>query len=88
MSNAYTSDGRRISSMTHAKRGHQCEFCDMVAFGNGGSVAHSRSHVRRGEVVELVKHYPDQSPGRIFLRVCDKERIQRFLDYGYEKVAA
>lgn len=87
MSRGYTADGRRISSMTHARRGHQCEFCDKVSFGNGGQVAHGRSHVRRGEAVELVKHfavYPPMS-SRLFLAAGD-DRIVGYLSNGYEVV--
>ena len=87
MSARYTADGRRKSSMVHATRGHECAFCDVVAFGNGGTVAHSRAHVRRGEAVELVKHY-DGFAGcsRLFLAVGD-ERIERYLSDGFERVA-
>ncbi len=55
MSGAYTSDGRRRSSMTHAGRGHECSLCGKVVFGNGGVVSHGRGHVKRGEAVELLK---------------------------------
>lgn len=86
MSGAYTGDGRRRSSMTHARRGHKCSFCDAVSFGNGGSVAHSRSHVRRGEAVELVRYYAGiVSPSRLFVAADDAERIAKFLDDGFER---
>lgn len=62
MSGAYTSDGRRRSSMTHARRGHECDLCGKVVFGNGGKVAHGRSHVKRGEAVELLKEYASYPP--------------------------
>lgn len=77
MSSRYTADGRRRSSMTHAKIGHKCELpgCDFVAFGNGGVVSHGRGHVRRGEAVELVKHYEygGMSPSRVFLAPGDPQ---------------
>lgn len=41
MSNAYRSDGRRISSMTHANRVYYCT-CGMVTNGNGGKSSHRR----------------------------------------------
>lgn len=86
MSNAYTSDGRRRSSMTHAKRGHQCAICPQYVFGNGGEVSHGRAHVRRGEAVELVKHYGyDMSPWRAFL-LPDDPRIEEFILRGAERV--
>lgn len=62
MGNAYTADGRRRSSMTHARRGHECALCGKVVFGNGGKVAHGRSHVKRGEAVELLKEYCGYPP--------------------------
>ena len=62
MSSAYTADGRRRSSMTHARRGHPCDLCDKTVFGNGGKVSHGRSHVRRGEAIELLKEYPTWPP--------------------------
>jgi hypothetical protein len=86
MSGAYTSDGRRKSSITHSTRGHECDLCKRVVFGNGGKVSHGRWHVRRGEAVELVKHYGhDQSDMRLFL-APDDPQIQKFLDGGFEKV--
>lgn len=74
--------------MTHARRGHQCEFCEKVAFGNGGKVSHGRSHVRRGEAVELVKHYSTwpQIVTRIFVAAGDQERIEKYLGEGFERV--
>jgi len=62
MSSAYTADGKRRASMTHARRGHPCGRCEKTAFGNGGKVSHGRSHVRRGEAVELLKEYPTWPP--------------------------
>jgi len=71
--------------MTHAKRGHKCEFCDQVSFGNGGKIAHARSHVRRSEAVELVKQYATYPPmsSRLYFTPGDAE-IQRALDRGFE----
>lgn len=84
---AYTSDGRRLSAMTHAKRGHDCELCGRVVFGNGGEVSHGRAHVRRGEAVELVKHYATYPPmsHRVFLAPGD-ERVAYFVDRGFGEV--
>lgn len=87
MSKAYTSNGKRLSSMTHARRGHECQFCGQVSFGNGGKVAHARSHVRRGEAVELVKNYatyPPMSTRQFF--TPDDPGVQRALDSGFEAV--
>lgn len=39
---AYTSDGRRKSSMTHAQRTHTC-LCGKVCRGNGGWSSHKRA---------------------------------------------
>lgn len=84
MSRAYATGGKRRSSQTHARRGHQCQFCEAVSFGNGGQVAHARKHVRAGEAVELVKHWPSiPSPSRLFLPSGDTERIERFIADGY-----
>ena len=84
---AYTGDGRRRSSMTHARRGHECSLCGKVVFGNGGKVAHGRGHVKRGEAVELVKYYATlASPSRFFL-APDDERIERFKADGFEEAA-
>lgn len=84
MSRAYTADGRRRSSMTHARRGHECTLCGRVIFGNGGQVAHGRSHVRRGEAVEVVKHYPVYPPmvSRLFL-APDDAKVTQFLNDGF-----
>jgi hypothetical protein len=82
---AYTADGRRKSSMTHASRGHTCPLCGHVAFGNGGKVAHARGHVRRGEAIEMVKEYPTYPPmplGRVFLAPDDPLR-DWYIDHGF-----
>lgn len=87
MSRAYTNNGKRRSSMTHARRGHECSLCGVVVFGNGGQVAHGRAHVRRGEAVELLKEYatlPHMST-RLFLR-ADDEKIPRLLGEGFRTV--
>jgi len=54
-------------------------------FGNGGQVAHGRGHVRRGEAIELVTHYPAYPPmsTRLFLAV-DDDRIERLLTEGFK----
>lgn len=85
MSKAYTADGKRRSSMTHARRGHECSICGRTVFGNGGRVAHGRGHVRRGEAVELVKDYADQSPLRLFLPPGDK-RVAGMIAQGFTEV--
>ncbi len=85
----YTGDGRRISSMTHARRGHTCDLCGKVVFGNGGKVAHGRSHVRRGEAVELLKEYgsyPPTSTREFF--APDDPTIARWLERGFTVVSA
>lgn len=87
MSNAYTSDGKRRSSQTHARRGHQCEFCEQVSFGNGGNVAHARTHVRSGEAIELVREtLYAVSASRYFMPAGDPELLASFLDRGYAVV--
>ena len=70
--------------MTHASRGHECKFCGKVSFGNGGEVAHGRSHVRRGESVELVKHYATYPPmsHRVFLATNDPA-VQEWVAKGF-----
>lgn len=83
MSKAYTVNGKRISSMTHAKKGHTCDLCGFVAFGNGGKVSHGRRHVRHGQAVELVKDYG--APGgtmRVFLAPNDP-KVTAYLDRGF-----
>jgi hypothetical protein len=84
---AYTSSGKRRSSMTHATRGHECEICGRVVFGNGGEVSHGRGHVRRGEAVELVKHYAIYPPmsSRLFLSPADERRTY-FAGQGFSEV--
>ena len=84
MSSQYTAGGKRRSSQTHARRGHPCQFCDAVSYGNGGKVAHARKHVRNGEAVELEKWHPlVSSASRVFLPSGDTERIARFVADGY-----
>jgi hypothetical protein len=82
----YTSNGKRLSAMTHASRGHECGICGKVVFGNGGEASHGRGHVRRGEAVELVKHYQSYPPmvGRVFLAPED-DRAAWFTSRGYEE---
>ncbi len=86
---AYTSDGRRKSSMTHARRGHQCDLCGRVVFGNGGQVAHGRGHVRRGEAVELLREYPTWPPmsTRLFIPTGDPKMASLLAD-GFTRVEA
>lgn len=88
MSSAYTADGRRRSSMTHARRGHTCDLCGKTVFGNGGKVAHGRSHVRRGEAVELLKEYatyPPMSTREFF--APDDPTVAKWLADGFRIVA-
>jgi hypothetical protein len=49
VSNRYTNNGKRRSSMTHAKYGHKCE-CGKVVFGNG-----YRNHFRACKVREEIR---------------------------------
>lgn len=44
MSRQYTSDGKRISSMTHARRSWDCD-CGQRCWGNGGKASHVRACV-------------------------------------------
>lgn len=84
---AYTSDGRRRSAITHSTRGHACDLCGRVVFGNGGKVSHGRGHVNRGEAVELVKHYPyPQTDMRLFLAPNDPQ-VEHFVARGFETSA-
>lgn len=91
MSRTHTADGRRLSSMTHARRGHTCDLpgCDRVSFGNGGQVSHGRGHVRKGEAVELVKYYefPGMSPSRFFLAPADPQ-VAEMLARGFTQEPA
>lgn len=41
MSNRYTADGKRKSSMVHAKRVRECA-CGRICRGNGGWSSHKR----------------------------------------------
>lgn len=84
MSGGIVSDARRRAARVHAGRSEECGFCGRRVFGNGGKVAHARSHVRRGEAVELVRFFDlVTGTGRIFLRTDDAERIERFIASGY-----
>jgi hypothetical protein len=87
MSKAHTSNGKRLSSMTHAKRWHECQFCGRVSFGNGGKVAHARSHVRKDEAVELVKYWATYPPmtSRLFLSPNDPD-VSRLLKEGFVSI--
>jgi hypothetical protein len=86
VSRGYNSAGKRLSSMTHAARGHDCNLCGERVFGNGGQVSHGRGHVRRGEAIELVKYFGFiQSPSRLFL-APDDVRVDEFLARGFEQV--
>ena len=89
MSGAYDGAGKRISSKTHARRGHQCPFCARTVFGNGGQVSHARSHVTRGEAVEMLKEYATYPPitSRLFL-ASDDPRIHQMLSEGYTLIDA
>lgn len=46
MTSAYTADGKRRSSMTHARRVHTCTLCGQLSRGNGGRASHRHKHVR------------------------------------------
>lgn len=82
MSSRYTADGRRISSMTHARRGHTCDLCGRTVYGNGGQVSHGRGHVRKGEAVELVKDFGFGGIMRMFL-APDNPRVPEYEAAGY-----
>jgi hypothetical protein len=85
MSSRYTADGRRISSMTHARRSHTCELCGHVGFGNGAETAHGRAHVRRGEAVEMVREYAmvGIAPSRVFVAPTDTARVEDLRGRGF-----
>lgn len=85
MSRGYTSGGKRLSSMTHARRAHTCDLCGKVGHGNGAETAHGRAHVRRGEAVEMVREYAmvGVSPSRIFIPPGDAARMTDLLDRGF-----
>lgn len=42
MSTRYTADGRRKSSMTHARHAYTCS-CGKVVHGNGAKASHARA---------------------------------------------
>lgn len=88
MSRSYDSAGKRNSSKVHSRRSHPCSFCEKAPFGNGGRVAHARTHVLSGEAVELVKDlfYPFP-PSRIFLPAGNTDQIASFIADGYAIVA-
>lgn len=48
MSSRYTSDGRRRSSMAHAKHETFCS-CGRITHGNGGRAQHRAMHERAGD---------------------------------------
>jgi hypothetical protein len=89
MSAGYTSNGKRLSAMTHAKHGHDCDICGKRVFGNGGETSHGRAHVRRGEAVELLKEYATYPPTsmRVFLPSED-QRVDEFLGRGFGRVSS
>ena len=53
MSKLYTADGKRRSSMTHARRSWTCD-CGRVVWGNGGKSSHQRA-CRTWAEAELVR---------------------------------
>ncbi len=81
---------RGDSAARHAGRGHECNLCGRVAFGNGGSVAHGRAHVRRGEAMELLQEYATYPPTstRLFVDKGDEARIARLKSEGFHEVPA
>ena len=87
MSRTHTADGRRLSSMTHAKRQHTCDLCGQTGYGNGFAAQHGRAHVRRGEAVEFVRQeeYHPYPVSRAFVAVDDAERIAWFLGRGFHR---
>lgn len=59
MSKAYTNDGKRRSSQTHARRTHECPVCQEKLRGNGAWSSHKRMHVRVGTAPESwIRRYP------------------------------
>lgn len=85
----HTSDGRRLSSMTHAKRAHTCSLCGQVGYGNGFEAQHGRAHVRRGEAVEVARWFDNGTTGgtmgRAFL-APDDPKLAWYEERGYERV--
>jgi hypothetical protein len=65
MSRAYTNDGKRRSSQTHAKRVYECQVCGEKLRGNGALTSHKRKHVREGTGPELWdRKYPADAKRR------------------------
>ena len=67
----------------HARRGEVCRFCGATVRGNGGRVAHGRSHVRAGDAVELVG---PTGRARVFLPAVDAELKDEWLLVGWTEV--
>jgi hypothetical protein len=42
----YSSSGKNLSAMVHAKQAHKCTVCGRVVYGNGGWSSHKRAHLR------------------------------------------
>lgn len=67
MSRGYTNNGKRISSMTHAKRTFTCT-CGKVVAGNGGKSSHRKAcdgrYLTWGEAYQRRKDALDEQEGR------------------------
>lgn len=74
--------------MTHARRGHECQLCGAIVFGNGGAVSHGRAHVRRGEAVEMYRWYDLGLATREFVRADNAERLAQLVASGFTEVPA
>ena len=79
-------------SGSHRRRTHAVAILQLLRedpVRDGGQVAHARTHVRFGEVVELVKDmlYPF-SPSRVFLPAGNEGQIAGLLADGYAMVPA
>lgn len=67
MSKSYTADGKRRSSMTHARRAYTCAGCGRVVYGNGGRSSHQRSCedykiVHLASLEKLIHYYDHEAP--------------------------
>jgi len=60
MSKGYTSNGKRIASMGHARHAWVCRQCRRLIRGNGGKSSHRAWHEKRGDRAHLVAaHMPE-----------------------------
>ncbi len=61
MSSRYTADGKRKSSMTHARRVYVCLACGKKLRGNGARSSHTAMHERKGEEAYAADIFSDQA---------------------------